>query len=84
MVKTHISTDAFYDQMGKLGLLCDMESLMIAFKDMMGDSKMSGEILEVSPEKLGYTTRKGVEYLDDAAEKMCEMVHERSYPHQTP
>jgi len=84
VVKTHISTEAFYDRMEKEGLLCDMQGVLQGFEDMMGASKMSGECLEISPSKVGYTARKPPEALDDAAFRTLAFVEERTKPHMTP
>lgn len=84
IVRTHISTDAFYDKIEPMGLICDIKGLLMGFEDMMGASTMSGECLEITPAKLGYTIRKQAEVLDEPSQKSLEMVTERCHPMQVP
>ncbi|KAF2104184.1 glucose 1-dehydrogenase [Rhizodiscina lignyota] len=83
VVKTHISTGVFYDRVDKLGYLTPMETLLDAFQAQMGDSQMSGELLECGP--VGkYAIRKVPEYLDEPSGILCDIVRERSHPNITP
>jgi hypothetical protein len=75
VVRTGISSSAFYDKMEEEGLLTPMESVLEAFKDILeGDG--SGVVYECGP-KGGVVVRRGAEYLDEESGKCCELLLER-------
>ncbi|KAF2714666.1 NAD(P)-binding protein [Pleomassaria siparia CBS 279.74] len=78
IVRTGISTSAFYEKVEREGLLVNMKGLLDAFDDML-DSKASGDAYECGP-KGGFVKRDGPEYLDQETERSCELVLERASP----
>lgn len=78
VVQTNISSPNFYEKLGAQGLLVDMKSVVMAFEEMMGEATMSGECLEVSPAKTGFTLRAPVEVLDRASQETLDLIYERS------
>lgn len=84
VVKTNISTGAFYDKMEKANLICDMEGLMLAFEACMGASKLTAQILEVTAAKVAFTHREEMEPLDDTVVKGFELLVPRCHHMQTP
>jgi NAD(P)-dependent dehydrogenase (short-subunit alcohol dehydrogenase family) len=75
VVRTGISSSAFYDKMEDEGMLTPMESVLEAFKDILeGDG--SGVVYECGP-KGGVVVRRGAEYLDEESWKCCELLLER-------
>lgn len=84
VVRTNISTGAFYEKMEKANLLCDMEGLMLAFEAMMGESKMTGQCLEVTAAKIAFTPRDETEPLDDTITRGFELLYPRCLHMQTP
>lgn len=81
-MRTHISTDVFYDKIEPLGLLTPVKNVIDAFESFL-DSDISGECLEVGP-KGGHKARAPAEYLDLESGKVMELIHERSAPLQRP
>jgi NAD(P)-dependent dehydrogenase (short-subunit alcohol dehydrogenase family) len=75
VVRTSISSGAFYDQMEELGLLTPMDGVLDAFTDML-QTDGSGEIYECGT-KGGWTKRRGAEYLDAESERCCELLLQR-------
>jgi NAD(P)-dependent dehydrogenase (short-subunit alcohol dehydrogenase family) len=75
VVRTGISSSAFYDKMEEEGMLTPMESVLEAFKEIVeGDG--SGVVYECGP-KGGVVVRQGSEYLDEESGKCCELLLER-------
>lgn len=81
VVRTHISTDVFYDMVEPMGLLVPLKNVVDAFESFL-DSDVSGQCLEVGPK--GTVPREAAEYLDEESRKTMELVHERSKPLQAP
>lgn len=76
VVRTGISTSAFYDDMESRGLLTPMQSVVDAFDSLLDGSEVSGEILEVGP-KGGVVRRAPAGYLDEESGTVCELLEER-------
>lgn len=76
VVRTSISSDVFYDQMEKQGLLTPMKGVLDAFKEMI-ESEGSGEVYECGP-KGGWTRRQGTGYLDAESEQCCDLLLKRA------
>ena len=83
VIRTNISTSAFYDKLEGDGLLTPIDGVVQAFESMLGDNMVSGEIFEIPP-KGGYVVRKAPEYLDKASETVCEKLYHRARPMQQP
>lgn len=83
VVRTNISTGAFYDSLEEKKLLTPMKGVIDAFETMLGDSETSGEILEIPPNG-NYNIRKAPEYLDDESEEVCKLLYHRARPLQQP
>jgi hypothetical protein len=47
VIRTNISSPAFYDKLDSMGLLTPMEGLIEAFESILGANNTSGEIFEV-------------------------------------
>jgi hypothetical protein len=47
VIRTNISSPAFYDKLDAMGLLTPMEGVVEAFESMLGSNNTSGEIFEV-------------------------------------
>jgi NAD(P)-dependent dehydrogenase (short-subunit alcohol dehydrogenase family) len=75
VVRTSISSGAFYDQMEGQGLLTPMEGVLDAFRDML-ESDGSGDVYECGT-KGGWSKREGAEYLDAESERCCELLLQR-------
>ena len=67
VLKTNISTTAFYDLISSKGLLSRMEDLTDAFASLLGDSKVSGECFEILP-KEGYRIKEATPFTDKETE----------------
>ncbi len=77
VIRTAISSGAFYDMVEAKGLLTPMEGLIEAFESMLGDSDVSGEVFEIPPGG-GFKVRAAPEYLDEKSGELCEMLEKRS------
>ncbi|KXS99590.1 hypothetical protein AC578_2226 [Pseudocercospora eumusae] len=82
VVRTSISTEAFYSKMEAKGLLVSMESVIQAFEQCLDDN-ISGETLEIEP-KSGVFLRSGPEPYDKEAEETLKMLHQRALHLQQP
>ena len=82
VVRTHISTDVFYDKIEPMGLLTPIKGVIDAFESFL-DSDISGECMEVGP-KGGFVKREAQAYLDEESGKVMDLIHERSAPLQAP
>lgn len=83
VIRTNISTSAFYDKLESKGLLTPMQGLIEAYESMLGDSDVSGEIFEVGP-RGGYSIKTAPEYLDAESKEVIDLLHERGHPLQEP
>ncbi len=77
VIRTAISSGAFYDMVEAKGLLTPMEGLIEAFESMLGDREVSGEVFEIPPGG-GWKIRAAPEYLDEKSRELCEMLEKRS------
>ena len=86
VIRTNISTGAFYDTLEKEGLLTPIEGVIETFEKLLGPDQTSGEIFEIGPnyKKQGALPRKGAEYLDKESEKTFEMLYKRGRPLHQP
>ena len=82
MVRTNISTSAFYDQMEAANLLVPMKDVIQAFEDCL-DGDISGETLEIEP-RSGVVKRAPPEHLDQDAADTIAMLHKRGAPLHEP
>lgn len=76
VVRTGISSDAFYDKLEGEGLLTPMEGLMSAFDEML-QNDTSALVYECGP-KGGWNLREGAQYLDEESRKCCELISQRA------
>ncbi|KAJ5814260.1 uncharacterized protein N7503_001010 [Penicillium pulvis] len=79
IVKTNISTGAFYDKAGARGLLISVDTLVEAFESLLGDSDTSGEAVEILPGDEGYRVKEIPEYTNDKCKESVEMTTDRSH-----
>lgn len=82
VVKTHISSDAFYERIESENLMTPMKGVIDAFESFL-DSDISGECMEQGP-KGGFVRRAPEPYLDQESERAMDLVYERSYPLHQP
>ena len=76
MVRTAISSGAFYDKLEAEGVLTPMDGLMSAFDEILqGDG--SALVYECGP-KGGWSLREGAQYLDEESGRACDMIAQRS------
>ncbi|KAK4939937.1 hypothetical protein LTR10_019896 [Elasticomyces elasticus] len=80
IVRTGISTTAFYDLAEKQNLLAPIEGVVETFEKLLGSNPTSGECFEIGPnyKKTGAVPRKAPEYLDKESETSCDLIYERS------
>jgi len=86
VIRTNISTGAFYDILEKDGLLTPIEGVIETFEGLLDSGTTSGEIFEIGPHytKEGARPRKGPEYLDKESEQVFELLYERGHPLHQP
>lgn len=77
VVRTHISTDIFYDQVEAEGVLTPMKGVVDAFESFL-DSDTSGECMEVGP-KGGFSAKAPPPYLDKESERVMDMIYRRAH-----
>lgn len=78
VVRTHISSDVFYDKVEAEGILTPMKGVVDAFESFL-ESDTSGECMEVGP-KGGFSAKAPTPYLDPESEKVMEMIYHRAHP----
>lgn len=78
VVRTHISSDVFYDKLEPMGILTPVSGVVDAFESFI-DSDISGECMEVGPNG-GFVKRAPAEYLDDKSKEVMDLIYERSHP----
>ncbi|CAA9963352.1 FabG Dehydrogenase [Pyrenophora teres f. maculata] len=76
VVRTAISSGAFYDKLEAEGVLTPMQGLMSAFDEIL-QSDCSALVYECGP-KVGWSLREGAQYLDEESGKACDMIAQRS------
>ena len=86
VVRTNISTGAFYEQIQEKNLLTPIEGVVDTFETLLGANDTSGECFEIGPnyEEQGAVIRKPAETLDDKTEVLLEMLYHRGHPLQQP
>lgn len=86
VIRTNISTGAFYDTLEEKNLLTPIEGVIETFEKLLGSDKTSGEIFEIGPhyKSEGAKPRKAAEYLDQESEKVFDMLYERGRPLHQP
>lgn len=94
VVRTNISSGAFYDGLEAKGLLTGMAGVLEAFGLCMGDGKESdgdgggggggpsGVCYEVGP-RGGVQERRFGDYVDEETGRVCELLYHRALPLQT-
>ena len=78
VVRTSISTEAFYSDMEARCLLVPMETVVQAFERCL-DTDISGETLEIEPHS-GITHRSAPEPFDKDAKDTLSLLHIRGSP----
>jgi NAD(P)-dependent dehydrogenase (short-subunit alcohol dehydrogenase family) len=81
VIRTGISTSAFYDSLEGEGLLAPIEGVVDTFEKLLGTDATSGECFEVGPnyKSQGAVPRKAPEFLDKESEKVCDLIYKRSH-----
>ena len=77
VVRTHISTDVFYDKIEAEGLLTPLKGVVDAFESFL-DNDTSGECMEVGP-KGGFQAKDPTPHLDKESTRVLDMIYERSH-----
>lgn len=77
VVRTNISSDAFYNLLEEKGIMTPMKGVIEAFEQFLDDDT-SGECMEVGPNG-GYTRRAPAEYLDRESKAVMDALYERSH-----
>jgi NAD(P)-dependent dehydrogenase (short-subunit alcohol dehydrogenase family) len=76
VIRTNISSNVFYDQLERKGLLTPMTGVLDAFKEILGGDE-SGQVYECGTNG-SWSKRQGAEYLDEESEKCCVLLQERA------
>jgi hypothetical protein len=76
IVRTNISTTAFYDLVDRKGLFTPMESMVKTFDSLLGSDPRNGCTFECGPQ--GVLLREPPEYMDEATKEACDLIQERS------
>jgi hypothetical protein len=87
VVRTNISTPAFYDSLEKVNLLTPLESVPDAFEKLLGANKDSGECYETGPnyhKGQGVLQTRGPPFVDDESAKVFDMLYARGKPLHLP
>jgi hypothetical protein len=86
VVRTNISTGAFYDQVQEKNLLAPIEGVVDTFESLLGSNNTSGECFEIGPDysEQGAVPRKGAGALDDKTGVILEMLYHRGHSLHTP
>jgi hypothetical protein len=75
VVRTGISSSAFYDEMEAKKILTPMETLIEQFGLLLGADKRTGSIVECGPK--GVSLREPLSYIDVESEEACDMLRIR-------
>ena len=75
VVRTHISTDTFYDSVEAEGVLTPMKGVVDAFASCLDDG-ISGELLEVGPNG-GFSAKPPAPHLDKETTRILDMIYHR-------
>jgi NAD(P)-dependent dehydrogenase (short-subunit alcohol dehydrogenase family) len=84
VVKTHISTEAFYDQPDVKRVLVPMEYLTDTFAGWLGKDTTSGQLVECGPK--GTRVLEAPGFMDEESEELCGdrgLLYKRSHRLQT-
>jgi len=87
VIRTNISTPAFYDKLEAEGLLTPIEGVVDAFESLLGDNPESGECFEIGPNYAkgqGIVKPKFVEFVDDESKRTFDVLEPRGRPLQLP
>ena len=82
VVRTHISTDTFYDSVEAEGVLTPMKGVIDAFESTL-DGDISGECLEIGPNG-GFSAKAPAPHLDPETTRVMDMIYHRAHPLQEP
>jgi len=69
VVRTHISTEAFYDQIDARGLMVPMSYLLDTFSGWLGSDTTSGQLVECGPK--GSRVFEPPQFMDKESEELC-------------
>lgn len=81
VVRTNISSGAFYDTLEKEGVLTPMHGVVETFEKLLGATDTSGECFEVGPNynTQGAVPRKVAEPLDKESARVVELLYQRGH-----
>jgi NAD(P)-dependent dehydrogenase (short-subunit alcohol dehydrogenase family) len=81
VIRTNISTQAFYDQLEAKNLLTPAGGVVDVFKKLLGASKESGECYEIGPnyKTQGAIQTRGPPYLDDESATVFDILYKRGH-----
>ncbi|KAL2444603.1 hypothetical protein ABEF95_017101 [Exophiala dermatitidis] len=81
VVRTNISSGAFYDTLEKEGVLTPMHGVVETFEKLLGATDTSGECFEVGPnyDTQGAVPRKIAEPLDKESARVVELLYQRGH-----
>lgn len=80
VVRTNISTEAFYAVLAEKDLLTPIEGVVDAFESLLGDNAESGQTLEIGPNYAkgqGIVKRQAPEFIDAESEQVFELLEPR-------
>ncbi|EXJ78281.1 hypothetical protein A1O3_09442 [Capronia epimyces CBS 606.96] len=83
VVRTNITTGAFYDNLDKEKLLTPIHGVVDVFENLLGPADTSGECFEVGPnyDTQGAVPRKLAEPLDRETDKVLDALYQRARVH---
>ncbi|KAL2432205.1 hypothetical protein ABEF95_001118 [Exophiala dermatitidis] len=81
VVRTNISSGAFYDTLEKEKVLTSMHGVVETFEKLLGATDTSGECFEVGPnyDTQGAVPRKMAEPLDKESARVLELLYQRGH-----
>ena len=82
VVRTHISSDVFYEKCEAANLLTPMKGVVDAFESCL-DSDISGECLEMGPNG-SFSAKAAAPYLDKESSTVMDMITDRGRPLHLP
>jgi hypothetical protein len=86
VVRTNISTPAFYDSLEKENLLTPLESVPAAFEQLLGKNKDSGICWETGPnyKSQGVLQTQGPPFVDEESATVFDRLYARGKPLHLP
>lgn len=86
VIRTAISTPAFYDSLEKENLLTPLESVPDAFERLIGKNNESGNCYETGPnyKSQGVLTTQGPPFVDDESATVFDRLYARGKPLHLP